>query len=149
MIKRMTKSCRTTHTSGPWTLILHGNERYPFPLSIRTSNGENWITRDGTVSSLAHARLIAAAPETAAECDRLIEGLRRLLLVCGSTGDALLDFEEQATAFEAATGKMRPGKDVPAACAGSGATHVEYADWVDGEVDAARAALIRHDKGEL
>ncbi len=81
--------------------------------------------------------------------NRTIEALRRLTLVCGSTGDALLDFEEQATAFEAATGKMPPGKDVPAACAGSGATREEYADWVDGEVDAARAVLIRHDKGEL
>lgn len=44
-----------------WKLILHGNEQYPFPLSIVTEDGTHWITRDGTVSSLARARLIVRA----------------------------------------------------------------------------------------
>lgn len=52
-----------THTPPPWKLILHGNEVYPYPLSIHTANDEKWITRDGTVSSLANAHLIAAAPD--------------------------------------------------------------------------------------
>lgn len=46
-----------------WKLILHGNETYPFPLSIHTDDDAEWIARDGTVSSLDHARLIAAAPD--------------------------------------------------------------------------------------
>ena len=45
-----------------WKLILHGNETYPFPLSIETEDGKEWVARDGTVSKLEHARLIAAAP---------------------------------------------------------------------------------------
>jgi hypothetical protein len=46
-----------------WRLILHGNEKYPYPLSIETDDGSKWIARDGFVSSLDAARLIAAAPE--------------------------------------------------------------------------------------
>ncbi len=59
----------------PWKLILHGNEKYPFPLSIHTTDDAEWIARDGTVSSLDHAKLIVAACnafQTAAErlgCD--------------------------------------------------------------------------------
>lgn len=49
-------------TPKPWKLILHGNEQYPYPLSIHSQDGSEWITRDGTVSSLDHARLIAASP---------------------------------------------------------------------------------------
>lgn len=50
------------HTPGPWRLILHGNERYPYPLSIHTEDGERWIARDGVVATVADAQLIAAAP---------------------------------------------------------------------------------------
>ena len=59
------------HTLGPWILIQHRADSYPFPLSIHTADGSSWIARDGQVSSKANARLIAAAPETAAERDRL------------------------------------------------------------------------------
>ena len=62
-------------TPGPWTLIWHGNETYPFPLSVHTEDHSCWIARDGTTSSEANARLIAAAPETAAERDRLRQNL--------------------------------------------------------------------------
>ena len=51
------------HTEGPWTLFWHGNETYPYPLSVHTADGAAWIARDGTVSSKASAQLIAAAPE--------------------------------------------------------------------------------------
>ena len=50
-------------TPGPWTLIWHGREVYPYPLSIHTEDDSMWIARDGTISTLANARLIAAAPE--------------------------------------------------------------------------------------
>ena len=51
------------HTPGPWALIWHGNEKYPYPLSVHTSDGNLWVTLDGQVSSEANARLMAAAPE--------------------------------------------------------------------------------------
>lgn len=52
-----------SHTPGPWKAILHGNETYPFPLSIHTADDANWIARDGTTSSIANACLIAATPD--------------------------------------------------------------------------------------
>jgi hypothetical protein len=52
-------------TPAPWKLIWHGNERYPFPLTVLTEDDCCWITRDGTVSSEANARLITAAPDMA------------------------------------------------------------------------------------
>ncbi len=58
----MTSQTDATFTPGPWKLILHGNETYEYPLSVNTALGSHWITRDGTVSSIANARLIAAAP---------------------------------------------------------------------------------------
>lgn len=51
------------YTPGPWKLILWGNEAYPFPLSIHAEDDSVWIARDGHISSLANAQLIAAAPE--------------------------------------------------------------------------------------
>lgn len=50
------------HTPGPWNLVWWGNETYPYPLSILANNDGAWVTRGGTVSSEANARLIAAAP---------------------------------------------------------------------------------------
>lgn len=61
------------HTLKPWNLIWHGNEQYPFPLSIHSEDGEEWIARDGTVSSEAYARLIAAAPELLAALKGIID----------------------------------------------------------------------------
>lgn len=76
------------HTPEPWKLIWHGNETYPFPLSIHTEDDTNWIARDGTVSSKANARRIVAAvnhtrniPNEALEAVRLedvVGALRRL-----------------------------------------------------------------------
>jgi hypothetical protein len=51
------------HTPGPWRLVWWGNENYPFPLTILADNDGMWIARDGTASSEANARLIAAAPD--------------------------------------------------------------------------------------
>jgi hypothetical protein len=45
-------------TYGPWRLVWHGTERYPFPLSIVTVDERSWVTRDGTASSEANANLI-------------------------------------------------------------------------------------------
>lgn len=69
-------------TFGPWKLILHGNEQYPFPFSLHTADDAVWITRGGTVSSLASARFIAHAradvPRLLAEIAALREGLQRI-----------------------------------------------------------------------
>ena len=51
------------HTKGPWKVIIHGNEEYPYPLDIMSEDGSRWIARDGTASSLENARLLAAAPD--------------------------------------------------------------------------------------
>lgn len=68
----------TEYTPGPWKLIWHGNERYPFPLSVHSADDANWIARDGTVSSRANARLIAAAPD-------LYEALKEAKAIIGCT----------------------------------------------------------------
>ena len=65
----------TPWTKGPWKLILHGNEVYPFPLSVHAEDDANWIARDGTTSSIANARLIAAAPEMAELLERALQDL--------------------------------------------------------------------------
>ena len=58
-----------------WKLILHGNEKYPYPLSIHTDDGEEWIARDGEASSLEHAHLIVAAPALHEALARLLEAV--------------------------------------------------------------------------
>ena len=59
-------------TPGPWKLIWHGNEKYPFPLSLHTADDTCWVARDGTVSSEANARLIASAPALYEALDKLV-----------------------------------------------------------------------------
>ena len=61
------------HTQGPWKLILHGNEKYPYPLSMHTQDDAIWIASDGRVSSLANAHLIAAAPDLLAALESAVE----------------------------------------------------------------------------
>ena len=65
-----------------WDLILHGNELYPYPLSINADDGETWIARDGTVSSLEHAHKLGAA-------DDLYEALSDLCWLRGPDVKAL------------------------------------------------------------
>jgi hypothetical protein len=77
-------------TPGPWKLIWYNNATYPFPLSVHTEDDCYWIARDGTTSSEANARLIVAAPETAAERDRLVMVNAVLFKVLNEAYDALL-----------------------------------------------------------
>ena len=64
-------------TPTPWTLIWHGNEKYPYPLSVMSQDGTEWVARDGQVSSEANGRLIVTAVNAHAPlveaCWRLIE----------------------------------------------------------------------------
>lgn len=60
-------------TKGPWKLIRHGNETYPFPLSVHSEDDAFWIARDGTVSSEANAHLITAAPDLYEACQEAWE----------------------------------------------------------------------------
>lgn len=75
---------------------------------------------------------------------KLVEALDGLVLVCRRTGDALEDFEEQAERFQAETGKMRPGKDVPELAPDLGGTRDEYKAWAEAKIASARAALAAH-----
>ncbi len=62
----------TEFTPGPWKLIWHSNTTYPFPLSVHTEDDSSWIARDGTISSEANARLIAAAPDLLAALEGMM-----------------------------------------------------------------------------
>ena len=69
-----------------WRLIWYGNEEYPYPLSIETADGKEWVARDGTVSKRKHARRIIAAvnacsgiPTEALEAD-VVKRMRKLLV---------------------------------------------------------------------
>lgn len=75
---------------------------------------------------------------------RMREALEGLVLVCGSTGDSMIDFEEQAVVFRRETGWTRPGKDIGAAAPEEPdqRTRLGYFDaWVKGKIAIARAAL--------
>ena len=64
--------------------------------------------------------------------------LEKLIMLFGTSGDALTDFEEVAAAFHKDTGKLRPGKDAPVP--EMAATRDEYNAWVDGiNVEAQKA----------
>ncbi len=74
----------------------------------------------------------------------LIEVLDGIVLVCGRTGNSLEDFEEQAAAFQAETGFMRPGKDVPMEGSGEDnceARRAKYSAWVQSKIENGRAVL--------
>ena len=67
---------RPAPTPTPWTLIWHGNEKYPYPLSVMSQDGTGWVARDGQVSSEANARLIVTAVNAHAP---LVEACRAAL----------------------------------------------------------------------
>lgn len=74
----------------------------------------------------------------------LIEALAGLVLVCGRTGNSLEDFEDQAATFQAETGFMRPGKDMPMDSSGEDNSEVrraKYSAWVQSKIENGRAAL--------
>lgn len=52
----------SAETKRRWKAIVHGNEQYPFPLSIHTDDSTEWVARDGCVSRREYIHLIAAAP---------------------------------------------------------------------------------------
>jgi hypothetical protein len=82
-----------------------------------------------------------AQPTSSDDLFKIIDGM---VLVCGRTGDALCDFEEQAAAFHAETGWMRPGKDMPMEGGGEDnreARRLKYNAWVQTKIEAGRAAL--------
>jgi hypothetical protein len=84
-----------------------------------------------------------------AQLARAMEVLRGLVLVCGTTGDSLEDFEEQAEAFRRETGFHRPGKDLPAA-RGSfegddyETRRIKFDAWVQMKIEAARELIRLH-----
>jgi hypothetical protein len=104
----------------------------------------------------ANAALIVAAVNsyhsTSARIAALEGALDGMVLVCGRSGDAFYDFEEQAEVFYQETGYMRPGKDVPMEMArdDEDERRAKYSAWVKTKLDAGRAALASTEamKGE-
>lgn len=79
------------------------------------------------------------------ERKHLIEALDGMVLVCGRTGDAFYDFEEQASVYYSETGRMRPGKDVSAASGDQDdheARRAKFNAWVKEKIEAGRDALL-------
>lgn len=68
--------CEPKFTPGPWKAIWHGNEKYPYPLSLHTKDDRSWIARDGTVSSYANASLLESAPDLYRELTKTVDALR-------------------------------------------------------------------------
>ncbi len=99
-----------THTPGPWKLVWHGNEAYPFPLSVHTEDDDCWIARDGEVSSEANARIIAAAPE-------LLEALEAMMVMADQgphprkLNDALIWKENDELAWSLARAAIARARD--------------------------------------
>ena len=114
----MTQQTKQNHTPGPWIL---GDD--PAYVGIpHTKAGTQWIRCIGEVNDVsdaedeASARLIAAAPETAAERDRLKEVNAELLFLleryvylheedCVETDEASTLLTESLAAIAKATGK--------------------------------------------
>ena len=74
------------HTPGPW-MISHIGKQWNH--AIHTEDGIRVATtkaveEDGHDENEADARLIAAAPDLLAECDRLRDALRNLYDTCGT-----------------------------------------------------------------
>lgn len=92
------------------------------------------------------------ASATSARIAALEGALDGMVLVCGRSGDAFYDFEEQAEVFYQETGYMRPGKDVPMEMArdDEDERRAKYSAWVKTKLDAGRAALASTEamKGE-
>ena len=77
--------------------------------------------------------------EANARAERLIDHVDKMVMLFGTSGDALTDFEEVSSAFHRATGKLRPGKDAPVP--EMAATQDEFRAWVNGLcVEAQKAA---------
>ena len=73
--------------------------------------------------------------------DELVNALEDCLLLLGRTEDCIANFEEVGKAFQRDTGKLRPGKDAPAACPGMRATREEFELWIESKKHKARNAL--------
>lgn len=91
-------------TPGPWKLIWHGNEKYPFPLSVHAVDDTYWVTRDGVVSREANARAIALAdlvPRLVEMVERQQEELRLIRMKdCAAVYDVSVRVETTALLTE-------------------------------------------------
>lgn len=95
----------------------------------------------GKVSKLLD-RMADDAQRAVNERKALMEAIDGMVLVCGRTGNAFYDFEEQAEAFHRETGWMRPGKDMAMAYGGeddSEKRRAKYAAWVKSKIDVGRS----------
>ncbi|WP_293880510.1 hypothetical protein [Sphingomonas sp.] len=98
----------------------------------------------GKVSKLLD-RMADQAQRAVNEHKAMREVLDGIVLVCGRTGNAFEDFEEQAEVYHRETGHMRPGKDMSMASAGSDddqeIRRTKYNAWVQSKIEAGRLIL--------
>lgn len=68
-----------------------------------------------------------------------------MVMVCGRTGNAFEDFEEQAAAYQKETGRMRPGKDRPMTSDDRDddreVAQKNFSAWVQSKIQAGRDAI--------
>lgn len=89
-MKTNNTDAKPTHTPGPWKLLEQLNDgggtlKVPYArFFVDTADGHTVVELNGKKGSIveANARLIAAAPETAAERDELAKVLGRVLDKC-------------------------------------------------------------------
>ena len=110
---------------------------------VQSTSSDDQIIMDHVKSAHEIAKIVRrkAEPAPSDELLRIIDGM---VLVCGRTGDAFYDFEEQAEAFHRETGWMRPGKDMPAGGSGeenNETRRLKYNAWVQTKIELGRAAL--------
>lgn len=74
-----------------WELVWHGNESYPFPLSIIADNGSRWVARDGTVSSPAIALLLFKAARALPELIARVERAEALIEAASGRAEEIIE----------------------------------------------------------
>lgn len=102
----------SAHTPGPWTLVA-GFAGHKDWISVDgpSRRGGAPITihenRNATALDLANARLIAAAPDLLAACERVIDALKDHVLISPSMDGARTQGREICSLLNAAIAKAR------------------------------------------
>lgn len=104
----------TAHTPGPWILETHGCERRADYWHITGANGQfichfHQMVAQAMPSTLANARLIAAAPELLEALTEMTERYAELVN-CGDCGNWDPEEETEVIAARAALAKARGGR---------------------------------------
>lgn len=132
------------HTPGEWRAVHFEHHDVWDVDAHRAGHPDDDSGRFSVLEDLteADAHLIAASPGLLDACRALLDEF--------ATTDATEKYEREAAAFWRETGHMAPGKDEPAAAAGSISEEARRLLWVDfrrrralAVVSRARAAIAR------